>query len=149
MTNDKRARKRLLASCGQLHEDDGVDLRHFFKTHENRDKQNHKTRQLCDQVAQTLELVLTGDFGDERLHGLQVVSVHPAPDAAQLSVTVRTDYPCDNVEAAKILDRLATISGRLRCAVAAAISRKRTPKMRFRVIGPSEFGPSEFGKAQA
>jgi ribosome-binding factor A len=137
MTLDKRTRERLLAHCGELHEDDGVDPRQFFKIDKQRDKQNHKTRQLCHQVAETLGLVLAGEFGDERLHGLQVVSVEPAPDASQLSVTLRTGDPCDAIEAEEILNRLATVSGRLRCEVSAAISRKRTPKLLFRVIGPT------------
>ena len=136
MTLDKRTRERLLAHCGELHEDDGVDPRLLFKADKKRNKQNHKTRQLCDQVAQILGLVLAGEFEDERLHSLHVVSVDPAPDDSQLSVTVRTDEPCDNAEMREILERLAAVSGRLRCEVAAAISRKRTPKLLFRVSGP-------------
>jgi ribosome-binding factor A len=137
MTFDMRTRERLLAHCGQLHEDDGVDPRQFFKTDKQRDKQNHKTRQLCHQVAETLGLVLAGEFGDERLHGLQVASVEPASDASQLTVTLRTGDPCDAIEVQEILNRLATVGGRLRCEVAAAISRKRTPRLLFRVIGPT------------
>ena len=140
MTLDKRTRERLLAHCGQLHEDDGVDPRQFFKAEKKLNKQNHKVRQLCNQVAETLGLVLTGEFGDERLQSLRVVSVDPAPDASQLLVTLRTDDPCDGSETQEILNRLAAVRGRLRCAVAAAISRKRTPKMLFRVIGPKEIG---------
>lgn len=138
MTLDKRTRERLLAHCGQLHEDDGVDPRQFFKSDKKRNKQSHKARQLCSQIAQTLELVLTGEFADERLHNLHVVSVDLAPDASQLSVTVSPDNPCDNIERQEILNRLAKISGRLRCEVAATISRKRTPKLLFRVIGPTD-----------
>ena len=140
MTLDKRTRERLLAHCGQLHEDDGVDPRQFFKTDKKRNKHNHKARQLCNQVAETLGLVLAGEFGDERLHGLQVVSVDPAPDASQLSVTVSTDGPCASIETQEILDRLAAVNARLRCEVATAISRKRTPKLLFRVIGPTGLG---------
>ncbi len=140
MTLDNRTRERLLAHCGELQDDDGVDPRQFFKTDKKRNKQNYKARQLCNQVAETLGLVLAGEFGDERLHNLQVVSVEPAPDASQLRVTLRSDDPCDSVVAQEIVNRLATISGRLRCEVAAAISRKRTPKLMFRVIGPADVG---------
>jgi ribosome-binding factor A len=137
MTADKRKRERLLARCGQLHEDDGVDPRQFLKTDNRRDHGHFKTRQLCRQVAETLALVLAGRFGDDRLHSLQVASVHPAPNAAQLLVTLRTDEPCDRGETQEILDRLGAVSGRLRSEVAAAISRKRTPKLLFCVLGPA------------
>jgi len=137
MTLDKRTRKRLLAHCGELHEDDGVDPREFFKADNNHNKPNRKALQLCQQVAQTLGLVLAGEFGDERLHGLQVVSVDPAPDASQLSVTLQSDDACNSTETQEILNRLATVSGRLRSQVAAAICRKRAPKLLFRVIGPT------------
>lgn len=138
MTLDKRTRERLLAHCGELHEDDGVDPRRFFKIDKRRNKQNHKARQLCHQVAETLALVLAGEFGDHQLHGLQVVSVDPAPDASQLSVTLRTDEPCGSAQRQEVLNRLAMVNGRLRCAVAAAISRKRTPKLLFRIVGPAD-----------
>ncbi len=138
MTLDQRTRESLLAHCGELHEDDGVDPRRFLKIEENSDKQNHKARQLCKQIAQTLGLVLAGDFADGRIQGLYVDSVEPAPNASQLSVTLRTLGPCDSTEAQEIRNHLAAISGQLRTEVAAAISRKRTPRLQFRVIGPTD-----------
>lgn len=140
MTLDKRTRASLLAHCGELHEDDAVDPRRFFKKHNKRDKQHHKLRQLCQQVAQTMNLVLSGEFADERLQSLQVVSVEPAPDASQLLVTLCTDMAGDAVEYQTILNQLALITGRLRSEVAVAISRKRTPLLLFRVVGPAPAG---------
>jgi ribosome-binding factor A len=137
MTLDKRTREQMLAHCGELHGDDGVDPRQFFKSNDRRDKQNYKARQLCNQVAQTLSFALAGDFGDERLQSLQVASVEPAPDTSLLSVTVRTDRSCDCNEVLEMTNLLAAISGQLRCEIAAAISRKRTPKLQFRIVGPS------------
>ncbi len=138
MTLDKRTRERLLAHCGQLHEDDGVAPRKFFKADKQRNARNHRARQLCHQVAETLGLALAGEFGDERLHNLQVVSVEPGPDGSQLSVTLCTEGPCGSDEIGEILTRLSMVGGQLRCAVAAAITRKRTPRLVFRVVVPSK-----------
>lgn len=138
MTLDKHTRERMLAHCGEIPDDDGVDPREFFKTRRTRDKRDRKALQLCKQVAETLGLVLEGDFGDERLHNLQVVSVNPAPDASQLAVTLRADIPAGRVGAQEILDRLAAVAGRLRCEVAAAIRRKRAPQLVFHLVGPGQ-----------
>lgn len=142
MTLDKRARERLLAHCGELQEDDGGDPRQLFKTDERLNNQSRKSRQLCNQVAQTLGLVLAGEFDDARLQGLEVVSVEPAPNASQLLVTLLTDEPCDSVETQEIMKRLTAVSGRLRWEVAAAITRKRTPRLSFRVLGRGDADPS-------
>lgn len=135
MTISKRTREQMLACCGEIHDDDGVDPREFFKTHETRDKKSRKAMQLCNQVAETLSLVLAGDFDDDLLHSLQVISVRPAPDASQLAVELRADVPDGQVGAQEILDRLAVVAGRLRCEVAAAITRKRAPKLVFHLVG--------------
>ncbi len=42
-------------------------------------KENRKAKQLCRQVLETLDLVLSGDCRDELLQSLHVVSVVPAP----------------------------------------------------------------------
>lgn len=138
MTLSKRTREQMLAHCGEIHDDDGVDPRDFFKTKQTRDKANRKAIQLCSQVAETLGLVLTGDFDDELLHNLQVVSVDPAPDASQLAVSLRADVPGGRVDVQEVLDRLAMVAGRLRCEVATAISRKRAPRLVFHLVGPEE-----------
>jgi ribosome-binding factor A len=62
-----------------------------------------------------------------------VVSVSPAPDATQLLVTVG----CDQSDAHALLaiqSLLAFVQGRLRTEVAAAITRKRAPRLTFRVV---------------
>lgn len=138
MTLDKRTRERLLAHCGQLHEDDGVDPRQFFRKERIRSKQHHKAQQLCKQVAETLALVLAGEFADDRLHNLQIATVEPAPDTSQLSVTCRTETVCTRAESEAILTQLNMVGGQLRSAVAAAITRKRTPKLIFRLVSASE-----------
>lgn len=133
----------MLAHCREIHDDDGVDPGEFFKTRKSLDKNNRKAIQLCNQVAETLGLLLAGEFDDELLHNLQVVSVDPAPNASQLAVAVRADVPGRRVNAQEILDRLAVVSGRLRCEVAAAITRKRAPKLVFHLVGPHDSRPGE------
>ena len=62
-------RDQMLAHCGEIHDDDGVDPREFCKDNSHRNKKNYKVFQLCKQVAETLSLVLTGEF------------LPPAPDS--------------------------------------------------------------------
>ncbi len=138
MNLDKRTRKRMLAFCGQLHEDDGVDPRRFFETDRRRNKPNYKEQRLCRQVAETLGLAVASEFSDDRLHNLQVIAVDPASNASHLTVTYCTDRACSASETDAILARLNMVKGQLRSAVAAAITRKRTPKLVFRVVGPNE-----------
>jgi ribosome-binding factor A len=132
MPLDKKTREQLRTYCGQLQEDDGVDPRQFFRLQQDREKRNRKALQLCKQAAVTLELALSGEFGDEYLQNLEVVSVEPAPNTSQLAVTLRMlDATFDLDETSR---RLEAVAGRLRAAIASAITRKRTPKLMFRVV---------------
>jgi ribosome-binding factor A len=96
---------------------------------------NRKALQLCSQVAETLNYVLSGDCDDELLQNLQVASVVPAPNASQLLVTV---YPVvaggAAIEAAEVRRRLSQASGRLRTEVARSITRKKAPNLLFQVV---------------
>lgn len=136
MTLSKRTREQMLALCGEIHEDDGVDPREFFKAKRPREKRNRKAIQLCSQVAETVGLALAGEFADELLQNLQVVSVDPAPDASHLAVAVRVDASDGQVDPQDVLDRLHAVAGQLRCLVAAAITRKRAPRLEFHIVGP-------------
>lgn len=140
MTIDKRKREQMLEHCGEIHDDDGVDPREYFKPMRPAGKINRKTMQLCSQVADTLRLVFAGEFDDEILHNLQVLSVDPAPDASQLAVTVCADLAAQGVGEEEIRDRLARVSGHLRTQVAAAITRKRAPRLLFHIVRPPETG---------
>ncbi len=135
MKRHKRRRKELLALCDVINEDDGIPPHELKERHANARQVNRKARQLCQQVAETLSLVLSGEFDDEQLQSLLVASVEPAPNASQLLVSLQTDGPCDRQLAEQLLTKLNGISGRLRCEVAAAITRKRAPRLMFRVIG--------------
>ena len=135
MTLDNRTREMLRAHCGELHEDDGVDPRDYFSSGTSRHRRSRKTKQLCRQVAETLDLVLSGDCRDEILQSLQVVSVVPAPNSSRLLVTVVAGLPDAQLDRGLILNRLDKQSGRLRSEVAASINRKRAPMLVFNVLG--------------
>ena len=140
MTFDKRMREQLLAYCDQLHEDDCIDPRVFFKTQKNNQKQDRKALQLCRQVRETLDLVFAGECHDELLHCLQVESVVPAPDASRLLVTLCADLRDDLYNRQAIVNLLVEQMGRLRCEVARSINRKRVPSLVFHVVSPTESG---------
>jgi ribosome-binding factor A len=119
--------------CGEMHPEDGSDPRDLFRSPTNGKVTNRKTLQLCSQVADTLNLVLSGECGDEVLQSLHVVTVKPAPDASQLLVIVSPSSAQD-LDPLAVLDRLARANGRLRSEVAAAIVRKRAPQLLFHYV---------------
>lgn len=140
MALDRRAREQMRALCGEIHEDDGVDPREFFKAGRSRRKPDHKTARLCGQVAQTIDQILAGETGDDDLRCLRVASVRPAPDASRMLVSVVADAPGGDFNRARAETRLQAASGRLRTAVAAAITRRKAPSLLFVLLGP---GPEE------
>lgn len=114
MSRRKSSRRQLESLCADVHPDDGQDPKEFFSsTFSNSQKQGRtfprKTLQLCSQVADTLNLVLSGECADECLQCLQVVSVTPAPNAAQLLVVVSPSsggpapdpVPCSSISPAR------------------------------------------------
>ena len=82
----------MLDLCGELHEDDGIDPKIYFKNRLNR-KGDRKTKQLCQQVARTLNLCVN-DCEDPIVQLMYLVNVIPAPDSSCLMVHVE----CDNSE---------------------------------------------------
>lgn len=138
MSLDKRTREQMLAHCDAIHEDDGVDPREFFKLRSHRDKPDRKAQQLCRQVAETIDQILAGELGDAALNALRVASVVPAPDASRMLVTLvatEHDVPFDRVA---VELKLAAVTGLLRSAVAAAITRRKAPSLSFVIIGPHD-----------
>jgi ribosome-binding factor A len=133
MTPKKPSLKRLRSLCAEIHPDDGADPRDWSKDGRPARKVRRKTRQLCGQVAEALAASLAGACNDDVLRDLQVVGVEPAPDASRLLVTVRVDPPSATVGPVQVLEHLDRANGRLRCEVAAAITRKRAPVLAFRV----------------
>jgi ribosome-binding factor A len=92
---------------------------------------NRKALQLGSQIQDCLNMCLA-DCGDDLLRELLVESVIPAPDSRQMLVTVAV--PKD-LEAARVLDHIARAGGKLRSEAAAAIHRKRVPRLRFQIGG--------------
>jgi ribosome-binding factor A len=124
--------------CADLHPDDGVDPKEFFRPSRKTKGADRKTLQLCSQVADTLNVVLSGECADEVLQCLQVVAVRPAPDASQLLVLVSPSSVDSGPDPGTVLQRLAAANGRLRAAVAAAIVRRRAPKLVFQYIAQTD-----------
>lgn len=136
MTLKRPSRRQLRALCGEVHPDDGIDPRELARKWPPRVKTHRKAWQLCGQVAEALELVLSGQ-ADDALRNLQVVSVEPAPDTTRLAVTVRVHPPSKDVDPRHVLEHLALASGRLRCAVGESITRRRVPALSFRLALPT------------
>jgi ribosome-binding factor A len=136
MALDKRTRDELLAHCGELHDDDGIDPRDFFKAGRANRKVDRKAWQLCRQVAETLDQILAGEVSDDALQTLHVANVQPAPDSSRLLVTLHVDCAPGEFDRGVVEERLARVRGRLRCEVAAAITRRKAPALVFEIIGP-------------
>jgi ribosome-binding factor A len=134
MNRKKPSRRQLESLCADLHPDDGVDPKQFFRPSKKTKSVDRKTLQLCSQVADTLNLVLSGECADEVLQSLQVVEVRPAPDASQLLVLVCPAAGDPVPEANTVLRHLAAAKGRLRGEVAAAIVRRRAPNLVFQYV---------------
>ena len=125
MALNNRTREELLAHCGELRDDDGVDPRDFFRAGHTHKKTDRKAWQLCRQVAETLDQILAGEAGYDVLRALHVADVRPAPDSSRLLVTLHVDCPPDEFDPHATEERLARFRGRLRCEVAAAITRRK------------------------
>jgi ribosome-binding factor A len=97
-------------------------------------RSQRKTMQLCHQVAETLNYVLSGECDDEVLQALQVIEVRPAPDDTQLLVIVAPVLPDETLDPIDVMGRLNSVSGWLRSEVARAITRKRAPRLMFQIL---------------
>jgi ribosome-binding factor A len=133
MKPKKRAPRRRNTHAAPLF-DDGVPVDPFTS---GDTKEGRKAKQLCRQVAETLDMILSGECHDETLQSLHVLSVVPAPNASRLLVIARADLPEEQFDRDAIMAQLDAQSGRLRAEIAASIHRKRTPLLTFHVIGPT------------
>jgi len=137
--------RRLRPLCGETGPGDGIDPRDDARPYDPR-KVDRKTLQLCGQVRQTLQLVLSAECDDDWLRALDVLRVAPGPDASRLLVTVTPLDPADTTPASEFLDRLQARSGRLRSEVARTISRRKAPLLSFQFVpGFSGSAPSMGG----
>lgn len=146
MTTEKPvpSRRQMRAVCGEIGPEDGVDPRLPVRARRRPGARRpaasappepgRKARQLASQVFETLGGVLAGDTGDDLLGALRVVSVEPAPDASRLLVSLALLPPADAVDPDELRARLARAAGWLRTEVAAAVTRKRAPRLSFRLV---------------
>lgn len=122
---DKRPVKDGHYPCDDYREGDGVDPR--FESQGHRKVDNRKARQLCAQVADSLNLALS-EMADEYLRDLYVDRVIPAPDSSQLLATLILP---EQLGASEVLASLQRASGKLRTEIAASIHRKRVPQIKY------------------
>ncbi len=137
MKRKKLSIPEMLLSAGELGPEDGVDPRHDTRG-EPEKVTNRKALQLCGQVARTLQSVLAGECRDDVLRDLLVESVVPAPNSARVLVTLSLATPRDDVGPAEVLARVQRVQGLLRSEVAAAINRRKTPDLTFRLVGQAD-----------
>ncbi len=91
-----------------------------------------KLFQLCRQIERSLGFALA-DCRDPLLHTLEVVSVRPAPDASRLAVALVVPEDAGPEERLAASSQLRAASGRLRCEIGQAISRRRVPLLVYRI----------------
>jgi ribosome-binding factor A len=121
--------------------DDGIDPRYWSALDRERSAEHRKAWQLCRQVREVLIYELHGDGCNDTLSSLQVISVTPAPDTANLLVIVSCDLPVGSFSPDAVLALLAAQVGRLRSEVARSIHRRKTPRLTFQVIAAVDCQP--------
>jgi ribosome-binding factor A len=134
MKRKKPSIRKMLLSAQEVGPEDGLDPRYDTRGEPGK-VANRKALQLCGQVARTLQAVLSGECGDDLLRELQVESVVPAPNSSRLLVTLSLAAPQGAAPVAEVLARLQKAQGLLRGEIAAAINRRRTPELTFRLLG--------------
>lgn len=127
------SRKILESLCGQPGPEDGLDPREFFKPAKSR-RNSRKDWQICRQVSETLNYVLSGECRDEVLQRLSVCDVKPQPDATRLLVTVCPVIRGDDVDPLLVMEHLQRSVGWMRSELARSISRRKVPDLTFCVV---------------
>jgi ribosome-binding factor A len=96
-----------------------------------------KVQQVCREVERTLSYAF-GECADELVRDLVVVAVEPAPDGSRLMVSLCPSSGKLAVDIGELLARVQEVRGFLRREIAAALQRKRTPELAFRIVPPIE-----------
>lgn len=135
MGTQRRSQAEMHKSCQQVHDDDGIPSRHRRIGH-RRQKPDYHLSQLCQQVFEALTYILADGDVASPLDPLRVVTVVPAPDCSRLAVILWPDTDPASFNLARTLDTLERSAGRIRCEVAASISRKKAPSLVFQVLDP-------------
>lgn len=95
---------------------------------------DRKAMQLCRQIERELTLILSGELDDDRVRDLTVLSVHPFPSTNLLLVTLQAPEICTQQQLLQLDQILAQHKPTIRAEIAAAIHRRKTPELCFRVI---------------
>jgi ribosome-binding factor A len=95
---------------------------------ERQRRPDRKTLQLCRQVQRALSFALA-ETGDELLLLAYVEDVEPAPDAGHMLVSVRAEG-----DPIALMQALYANVGKLRSAVAEAITRRKAPELDFKLV---------------
>jgi len=117
--------------CAELSPEDGVDPKLMARSGESTDRR--KTWQLCSQVHDALRLIL-GEAADERLQGLEVREVLPAPNDSQLLVLLAPLDPQTAEDSAAIERALLLAAGWVRTEIAGSITRERAPRLVLQLV---------------
>lgn len=91
-------------------------------------RRDRKTLQLCRQVQRALSFAI-GETGDDALLDVYVEDVQPAPDASRMLVSVHTQR-----DPLAVIQALGEHTGRLRSAVAEAITRRKAPELAWQIV---------------
>ncbi|MDZ4686637.1 MAG: hypothetical protein SH850_16320 [Planctomycetaceae bacterium] len=133
MKRSSRSESILRALCGEPGPEDGLPPATRSPGRSDH-KPDRKTWQLCAQVLRALEFALCEACSHALQQMSHVQSVEPAPDATQLLVTVAVRDAASAAELQQLHAELVRCQGRLRSAVAAAITRRKAPSLSFRVV---------------
>ena len=129
----KSVKRQAPATSGDFQAEDAAAISRYFRQGPTRSQPARKAYQLCRQVAETLNAILSGECHDDVLQSLYVESVSPAPDATQLLVNVQILDRMNTVAPAELLRRLRNASGWFRSEIAAAITRRKAPHLVFQI----------------
>ena len=134
MNNQSNGVNSAASLCLEFGEEDGIDPRYLTRKDE-RKTARHKDLQLGKEASRIVALVLADAVNHPLLSDLQVVSVLPELNGQRLCVTIGHYNDMHDVTEVEIVAALKPLQGVLRCALAQAINRKRTPMLSFRYIG--------------
>ena len=131
MTVSNKIREQMLKLCGSISEDDGHDprkLRESKAAEKKNDEYRHK--RLCQQVARTLALVLPESLA-EPIRELKIDCVVRGRNTSVLKVRIADPKWANRSQRTELMDLLKSQERWLRSEVAAAITRKRVPRLCF------------------
>jgi len=119
--------------CDEIGPEDGVDprvLAHALET----TKRSHTKQTTMQRGKNTLSLVLTGEVSDPALQNIEVIDITANEDGQFLFVSVAHIASGVAPDEKQMLNKLKTIQGYLRSAIAQSVKRKRVPALKFQLV---------------